>query len=322
MQNDASFRHYYRCTINCSSYVVMDAPPDKENIVPFIKITQILSQFNILVPQILAYDLEYGFIVLSDLGDTWLLECLNQATPVQALNWYQKAIQGIIQIQEIPTLERQLSDYIIPRFDSAHIRLELSYFSDWFLKQLLKLDLSPVQESIVEQASVCLIQSAALEPQVLIHRDYHSRNLMVLPDEKLGIIDYQDAMIGPLSYDLASLLKDCYITWPQEHIEACVRYFYDNSPNGGMSLAQFTKAFDLIGLQRHLKVLGIFSRLHIRDHKSHYLNDIPRIIEYVMNVVSRYPELSQFYTLWQHSIIPAFSHYQVLREQETKACVL
>lgn len=324
IKNDASFRQYYRCTINHSSYVVMDAPPDKEKIDSFIKITKILSQFNILVPDIVACDIENGFMVLSDFGDIWLLERLKQASPAQVLTWYKKAIQGLIQIQQIPvSSDKQFLNDSIPVFDAAHISLELSYFSDWFLGRLLTLSLSPAQQAIIQRMSDFLIQSALSEPQVLIHRDYHSRNLMVLANDQLGIIDYQDAMVGPQSYDLASLLKDCYIVWSQAQVNECVAYFYQKSYEAGLfssaSLEEFNKSFDLMALQRHLKVLGVFARLNIRDHKSHYMNDMPRIIQYVLNVIAQYPELSEFQVLWQQLIFPAFSNYQALRE--VNACV-
>ncbi len=309
IKNDASFRQYYRCTINGSSYVVMDAPPDKENIFQFLKITNIFGQTNILVPKVFAHDLEQGFMVLSDFGDTWLLTILKNSTQDEISAWYQRAMDSLSEIQKIPT-----QGLDIPLFNANHIRLELSYFSEWFLSKLLKLSLSQVQLQIINQTESFLIQSAVQEPQVVIHRDYHSRNLMVLPDETLGIIDYQDAMIGPLSYDVASLLKDCYIVWPKVQIESWLHYFYDKI-DLEYSFAEFKKSFELMGLQRHLKVLGVFSRLNLRDNKPHYLNDIPRIIQYVVSVTSLYPELSKLHALFTQEIIPAFTQYQALRQE-------
>lgn len=323
IKNDASFRQYYRCTINGSSYVVMDAPPDKENILQFLKITNIFGQTDILVPEIIAYDLEQGFMVLSDFGDTWLLTMLlttlKNATQAQTSTqistqistWYHSAIDSLIQIQKIS------SDGLeVPFFNADHIKLELSYFSEWFVSKLLKLSLSQAQLEIIHKTQNLLIQSATDEPQVMIHRDYHSRNLMVLQNQTLGIIDYQDAMIGPMSYDLASLLKDCYIVWPKAQIESWLQYYYKKISSERLmssSFSDFKKSFELIGLQRHLKVLGVFSRLNLRDNKPHYLDDIPRIIQYVVSVISEYPELSGFHDLFVQDIIPAFAQYQSLR---------
>lgn len=316
LQNDASFRQYYRCTINGSSYVVMDAPPDKENIYPFIKMTEIMSQAGILVPELTAYDLDQGFMVLSDFGDKWLLEQLQEVSLAQVPSWYYKAIDSLLQLQQ--TAIQAYSTYAIPLFDAKHIQLELSYFSEWFLTQVLQLSLEPAQIEILEKTFELLVQSAQEEPQVLIHRDYHSRNLMVLGDERLGVIDYQDAMIGPMSYDLASLLKDCYIVWPKEQREMCLRYFYEQRQVlehvPYLVWDDFKKSVDWIGLQRHLKVLGIFSRLKIRDNKPHYIKDIPRIMDYVNEVLQTYPEFNDFYELWQSVIVPAFAESQSLRE--------
>lgn len=325
MKNDASFRHYYRCTINTSSYVVMDAPPDKENSEAFFKITQILSQFNILVPKIMAYDKQNGFMVLSDFGDTWLLEVLTASTPSEALAWYQKAITDLVQFQQIDTQPLKIGiEYTLPLFDAAHIMLELSEFNEWFIDSLLMISLNTNEKEVIENMKAVLVQSALQEPQVVIHLDYHSRNLMVLPEGRLGIIDYQDAKVGPLSYDLASLLKDCYITWSPDLIQACILHFYQQSEAAQYiplpTLSEFITSFEFMALQRHLKVLGRFSRLKIRDNKPYYLKDIPRIIHYVNEVLPKHPQLSAFATLWHTIILPAFTLYQ--KTQEEPACAL
>jgi aminoglycoside/choline kinase family phosphotransferase len=274
--------------------------------------TQIMSQASILVPELMAYDLDHGFIILSDFGDVWLLEQLKQGSQTQVFDWYSKAIEGLLQIQKVP-VDTDLG-YAVPLFDAKHINLELSYFSDWFLGKLLDLDLKSQQWDVLNQGYALLVQSALKEPQVLIHRDYHSRNLMVLADGRLGIIDYQDAMVGPLSYDLVSLLKDCYIVWPEEQRDAYLTHFYEKSDITHVSCADFKRDFEWMGLQRHLKVLGVFSRLNIRDNKPHYLDDMPRIMNYVTQVIRAYPEFAEFYDLWQQVIVPAFANYQATRD--------
>lgn len=290
---DASFRRYFRITHAENSYIVMDAPPEKEDCKPFIKVAKILLGFGLNVPQILKQDLAQGFLLLSDLGDSVFLSELNNNT-VDAM--YISAMNSLLLIQKnkIPDL---------PCYDETLLRSELALFSDWYLEEQLKITLSEPQKEILENTFELLVKNALAQPQVCVHRDYHSRNLMVnekQPDRP-GVIDFQDAVIGAVTYDLVSLLKDCYIDWPRDKIEEWVKYFHAQAESLGIitnvSEKQFLRWFDLMGLQRHLKVAGIFSRLKHRDGKTGYLKDIPRTMNYVFDVLERYPELKPLQAL-------------------------
>ncbi len=283
---DASFRRYFRITNNESSYIIMDAPPAKEDCKPFIRIATILFDFGLNVPQILKQDLEQGFLLLNDLGTTVFLSELNNDT---VDDMYVSAMNALLHLQKNKTPE-------LPAYDKNLLRNELNLFPDWYLAKQLNITLSGEQKEILEQAFEILIKNALVQPQVCVHRDYHSRNLMVNKDnpDYPGVIDFQDAVIGAVTYDLVSLLKDCYISWPREKVEAWVKYFYAEADSSGIisnvSFDEFLRWFDLMGLQRHLKVAGIFSRLKHRDGKTGYLKDIPRTMDYVFDVLERYQE--------------------------------
>lgn len=284
---DASFRRYFRITDEQNSYIVMDAPPEKEDCKPFVYIADLLFDFGLNVPLIIRQDLEQGFLLLGDLGDTVFLSELNNNT-VDEL--YTSAMNSLLLM-----LQNEQPD--LPAYDKTLLRNELDLFPEWYLEKHLDISLSDKQKEVLEQTFELLINNALEQPQVCVHRDYHSRNLMVNksnPDAP-GIIDFQDAVIGAITYDLVSLLKDCYINWPREKIEAWVEYFYTEAELreiiNDVSFDEFLRWFDLMGLQRHLKVAGIFSRLKHRDGKTGYLKDIPRTMDYVFDVLERYPEL-------------------------------
>lgn len=283
---DASFRRYFRITEGEQSFIVMDAPPEKEDCQPFIGIARLLLGYGLNVPQILQQDLEQGFLLLSDLGDTVFLSVLNNDS-VDAL--YKSAMDSILLMQDQP-----LPD--LPAYDETLLRNELNLFPDWYLAKHLGITLTPQQQQVLEDNFRRLIDNALQQPQVCVHRDFHSRNLMINPDDpsRPGVIDFQDAVIGAASYDLVSLLKDCYISWSREKVEAWVQYFYTQATARGIlqdvSYEDFLRGFDLMGLQRHIKVAGIFSRLKHRDGKTGYMKDIPRTMDYVYEVLSLYPE--------------------------------
>lgn len=286
---DASFRRYFRISSDSDkteSLIVMDAPPEKEDCKPFIHIANMLFGFGLNVPQVLQQDLDQGFLLLSDLGDTVYLSELNNNS-VDEL--YHSAMNSILLMQQHTNVD-------LPAYDETLLRNELALFPDWYLKIQLKVSLSAQQQEVLNQAFDMLVENALMQPQVCVHRDYHSRNLMInqkQPD-KPGILDFQDAVIGAVTYDLVSLLKDCYIDWPREKVESWVRSFHTQAEALGIiqnvSFDEFLRWFDLMGLQRHLKVAGIFSRLKHRDGKTGYLKDIPRTMDYVFDVVKRYPE--------------------------------
>jgi len=283
---DASFRRYFRITDEQNTFIVMDAPPEKEDCNPFIHVAKLLLGFGLNVPKILKQDLEQGFLLLSDLGDTVFLSELNNKT-VDEL--YHSAMQSILLMQKNKKPD-------LPLYDETLLRNELDLFPDWYLEKQLNIRVSSEQRDILEKTFAVLIENALTQPQVCVHRDYHSRNLMVNESnpQAPGVIDFQDAVIGAVTYDLVSLLKDCYISWPRQKVEAWVNYFYTEAESLGIinavSFATFLRWFDLMGLQRHLKVAGIFSRLKHRDGKTGYLKDIPRTMDYVFDVLQRYPE--------------------------------
>lgn len=290
LTGDASFRRYFRIQCNGLSQIVMDAPPDKEALEPFVHIAQTLAKANVHTPEIIHMDLQQGFLLLSDFGDQLLLGALDTNS---ADDYYHEAINTLFKIQECP-----INDPKLPAFDKAFMLKEMHLCPEWFFTAYLKLELSDSESLLIQDTMNWIAEEVAKQPQVFIHRDYHSRNLMLINKTNgydLGVIDFQDAMRGPLSYDLVSLLKDCYISWPREQIITWVNYFYShNSLAKNYDLAEFIRFFDLCGLQRHLKVLGIFCRLYLRDGKSGYLKDLPLTLKYVLECTERYPELHSF----------------------------
>lgn len=290
---DASFRRYFRVTFQDETRIVMDAPPDKEDVTPFIHIAQRLEQHGLHVPHIYEIDLEQGFLLLSDLGSTSYLSVLNDDT-VESL--YGSALQALLKIQDTSVAE-------LPLYNEELLHREMDLFREWFLGEHLDLQLDRLLNARMETIYEDLIAVVLQQPRVFVHRDYHSRNLMVCPDNNPGIIDFQDAVIGPVTYDLVSLLRDCYIDWPRSRVESWALSYRDQAVAAGLMNAcsdeQFLRWFDLMGVQRHLKAIGIFARLNHRDGKPGYLNDIPRTLAYVHEVSSRHPETEELYALIQ-----------------------
>lgn len=299
LTGDASFRRYYRLNQDKINLIVMDAPPEKESIESFIKIAALLKNMGIHTPEIIALDKALGFIILEDLGDQLLLGALN---PDSVDRYYLEAMNVLNKIE--CSCDSVLSQ--LPSFDKPFILKELSIFTEWFLGAYLKIQCSHDEQQLIKNTFEWLSNELINQPQTFIHRDYHSRNLMLLNDKdpiELGVIDFQDAMQGPITYDLVSLIKDCYIQWPKEDVNHWIAEFYKNSPKAQhYDLAGFTRAVDLCGLQRHLKVLGVFSRLYLRDNKPGYLNDLPLTLHYVMACLENYPELGDFYQFMQQRI--------------------
>jgi aminoglycoside/choline kinase family phosphotransferase len=281
--SDASFRRYYRVTLYNKTMIVMDAPPKYEDVAPFIKIAQFLAKHGLHVPEIIAEDRKKGFLLLTDLGSQPYLERLNgQSADVL----YHSAIDALIKIQLCDQQSIKL-----PEYNGTLLQQELNLFSEWFLHKHLSLS---VPDTVQKQFDV-LINNALEQPQVIVHRDYHSRNLMYSDTHNPGIIDFQDAVIGPISYDLVSMLRDSYIAWPEDKIEVWVEHYFklakDHKLLSNCSLEKFTHWFDLMGLQRHIKILGIFCRLNYRDKKSNYMHDLPQTLVYVLKICSKYDEL-------------------------------
>ncbi len=312
---DASFRRYFRVSRGdvdpaawaprADTLIVMDAPPGKEDIVPYLKVSSLLEQAGAHVPHVHASDERRGFIVMEDLGDTQYLSLLKTGRGVDKL--YGEALATLANIQ----VRGLRAASALPAYDRAPLERELNVMPEWFLGKHLRLELSPEERALLTVTNEILINEALLQPQVFVHRDFHSRNLMVLGQDNKGgpgVIDFQDALRGPIGYDLVSLLKDCYISWSRERVERWVkgyrRVLGNLGANVGDSEYQFMRWFDLIGVQRHIKVLGVFARLWHRDGKIGYLADLPLTLEYVLDACRRYPELVEFERWLQWRVVP------------------
>lgn len=315
LAGDASFRRYWRVVTASASYVVMDAPPP-ETTLPFVEMAHLLKNQGLSVPNIIARDLKQGFLLLSDLGDHLYLSVLKDAseTPDGVDALYQDALRALVTIHACTPVG--LSG-VLPDFNCAFMYEQLEVFKTWYLENHLgSQGLWSVNHLFTAWDNLGplihhVLQTIVLQPKVLIHRDYHSRNLMVLETDSPGILDFQDALMGPVTYDLVSLLQDCYIAWPRKKILAWAFDFKAMLVKNALLSsstddAQFVKWLDWTGLQRHLKNLGIFSRLHYRDGKSGYLADIPMLLKYISETCHRYVELMPLWDFFEH-ILPVSS---------------
>lgn len=307
LAGDASFRQYFRIHGNFPNessrqLMLMDARSPNENIHQFIQIAKILKDMRINVPNIIKEAPHEGFLLLEDLGDDLLLSKLDD----QSVDFfYTKAIDILLQIQAQPI------PYQLPSFDIPHMLKEMQLFQDWFLEQHLNLKLSTAEQELINSSFLNIAQTIDSHPKSMIHRDFHSRNLMVLPNNDLGVIDFQDAMIGARAYDLVSLLKDCYISWDKKQQKTWSTYFYHRLTTD-TDLNDFLKEFTLCGIQRHIKVLGIFSRLNYRDGKSKYLADLPLTWQYLTQALDDYPELVAFKDFIDRKVTPLFQSKLIL----------
>jgi N-acetylmuramate 1-kinase len=305
---DASFRRYFRVTRDADTYIVMDAPPDKEDSGPFLKVARILAGMNLNVPVVMARDMRRGFLLLSDLGSRQYLDELPAAGAAERL--YADALEALLTMQ---TADAAIF-CDLPRYDRALLMREMELMPEWFLRRHLGLSLDAQEQSMLHAIFESLFQAAASQPATFVHRDYHSRNLLVTPEDNPGILDFQDAVWGPVTYDLASLLKDCYIAWPPSRVHAWVLEYREKLLEAGFSLSasasEFMRWFDLVGLQRHIKVLGIFARLFYRDGKSQYLKDLPRVLNYVRDTASSYAQIAPFADFLAERVEPLFDNAQ------------
>ncbi|MBQ0720069.1 MAG: phosphotransferase [Gammaproteobacteria bacterium] len=300
---DAGFRAYFRSNTQ-PSFIAALAPPEHENNPAFVNIAIAMAKGGVHVPKIYAVDYERGFLLQEDLGETLYLDVLNRETQNPL---YERAEATLLQIQKLPA-----DSGLFPAYDAALLRRELELFPEWFVGKLLGVKVDAQVRSLFDEVFSTLLDSAAEQPQVVVHRDFHSRNLLVLDDGGVGVIDFQDAVFGPLSYDLVSLLRDCYIRWPQSLVEQRVEGFRRKllaQPAGEDAApipdaATFLRWFDLMGLQRHLKVLGIFARLSLRDGKTRYLADLPLVLRYVLEVAQKHPETQAFYQWFVEHLEP------------------
>ena len=283
--SDASFRRYFRVAVQGETKIVMDAPPEKEDCRPFIHVAGLMQAAGLNVPQIFATDFKQGFLLLSDLGSVTYLNAL-EGDKAHAL--FLDAIDALVTWQ-LATRANQL-----PPYDEALLRRELNLFPDWYVAKHLKLELSAAQRQRLEQMFSLILKNNLAQPTVYVHRDYMPRNLMVTTPNP-GVLDFQDAVIGPISYDVASLFRDAFISWDEERVLDWTIRYWERARKAGLPVredfADFYRDVEYMGLQRHLKVAGIFARINYRDGKPHYLTDIPRFIGYIRHTCERYSEL-------------------------------
>ena len=290
---DASFRRYLRLEAGGETRIVMDAPPAQEPCAPFVEIAAKLRAAGLSAPRIDAADLEQGFLLLEDFGDTPYLAALTPAT--------EAALYGDA-LAALATMQTRIGGEDLPAYDAAMLATECDLFRDWFLLRLLGIDLDAGARALWREARSRLVESALAQPVVFVHRDYHSRNLMVLARGNPGILDFQGAVRGPLCYDLVSLLRDCYIAWPPARVERLALDYLATARAAGLTStapAPFLRWFDRMGAQRHLKAIGIFARLKLRDGKDGYIGDIPRTFGYLRAVTERDVGLAALSTLFE-----------------------
>jgi len=305
---DASFRRYFRVLDGHRSLIVMDAPPEREDVGPFVRVAAALGDIGVHVPRVLAEDRARGFLLLTDLGSRPYLPALADPASVDAL--YHDATEALLTIQSRgAAAAASLAAYGVALLDR-----DVQLLPEWFLDRHLGAPPGAGERDLIERTSARLAGAALEQPQVFVHRDYHSRNLMVVAHGNPGIIDFQDAVRGAVTYDLVSLFKDCYIVWPRERVLGWVRDYRRRAQARGIGVGaddlEFIRWFDLMGLQRHLKVLGIFARLWYRDGKSAYLRDLPAVLGYVLETTALYGELRDLDRYLRAAVLPRFDAAQ------------
>ncbi len=285
--SDASFRRYFRWEGDGRSFVVMDAPPPQENCKPFVDIAGLLAESGINVPKIYAQDLPRGFLLLNDLGNKTYLDVIDGEN---ADDLFKDALQALLAFQQLPM------DAVLPGYDVALLRRELELFPEWYVGRELGIELDQEQLALWQRISDLLIDSALAQPKVLVHRDYMPRNLM-LSEPNPGVLDFQDAVYGPVTYDVTCLFKDAFLSWPDARVQGWLEDYWRQAGKLGIPVQadfeDFLRASDLMGVQRHLKVIGIFARICHRDGKPRYLGDVPRFFAYIEAVLARRPELAE-----------------------------
>ena len=285
--SDASFRRYFRWEGAGRSFIVMDAPPPQENCKPFVDIAFLLAKSGINVPKIYAEDLDRGFLLLNDLGNQTYLDVIDSEN---ADDLFKDALQALLAFQQLPMVAP------LPSYDVALLRRELELFPEWFVKRELGVEFDSAQQMLWQNVTELLIDSALAQPKVLVHRDYMPRNLM-LSEPNPGVLDFQDAVYGPVTYDVTCLFKDAFLSWPEERVHGWLEDYWQQAGALGIPVQpdfdDFLRASDLMGVQRHLKVIVIFARICHRDGKPRYLADVPRFFAYIDAVIARRPELAE-----------------------------
>ncbi|HYG55185.1 MAG TPA: phosphotransferase [Burkholderiales bacterium] len=284
---DASFRRYWRVSLDAGpTYVAMDAPPDKEDCRPFVHVARLLREAGVHAPRVHAEDLAQGFLLLDDLGTRTYL---NELQADNAPRLFSDATDALVRWQ-LATRAGEL-----PPYDEALLRREMNLFPEWYLGRHLKKELSPLEKASLEDVFALLVKSALAQPAVYVHRDYMPRNLMVC-EPNPGVLDFQDAVVGPITYDIVSLMRDAFLSWEEEQVLDWTVRYWEKAKRAGLpadtDFGEFWRAFEWMGLQRHLKVLGIFARINYRDGKPRYLEDTPRFLKYARSVAGRYGALA------------------------------
>ncbi|HVC50221.1 MAG TPA: phosphotransferase [Burkholderiales bacterium] len=294
--SDASFRRYFRVILDKNSYIVMDAPPELEDCGPFLQVAKLFEKAGVAVPKVIESNLDEGFLLLSDLGDTTFLTVLDNET---APRLYDLATDALL------TIQMASREHVLPEYDNVKLINEMQLFPEWYLNRHLNLPEDRYQNIGLENMFSQLAEAAISQAKVFVHRDFHSRNLMVLTD-RAGVLDFQDAVYGPVTYDLVSLFRDAYISWDEEHVLDWLIRYWEKARKAGIPVPDdfslFYRDFEWMGMQRHLKILGIFARLNYRDGKNFYLKDIPLVLDYVLQVARRYREFSFLYRLLSESL--------------------
>lgn len=310
--SDAGFRRYFRYQTP-SRWLAVDAPPITEDTHQFLAIARLIEQQGVRTPHIAAADADQGFLLVEDMGDKLFFR---EADAHNAGSLYEQAITSLLQIQRV-----QDDVALVPRYDRPLLRRELEIFSEWFVGKLLGHSLNAAEQLLLDDVFMQLEDNALAQPQTFVHRDYHSRNLLLLDDGSLGVIDFQGALWGGVTYDLVSLLRDCYLRWPAEKVEAWALDYRQQAVGAGIipavSDTEFLCWFDWLGLQRHIKVLGIFARLNLRDGKAGYLNDLPLVIRYTLEVAERYPETQAFADWFKYTLLPLAQQQSWYRDYKT-----
>ena len=307
---DASFRRYFRVTFDDGTFIAMDAPPEQEDCAPFLRVAGLFSEAGANVPAILAQDISQGFLLLADLGSTTYLQALNGQPDHSGNEVYQLYSDAVGALLKIQLASRP---GILPDYDEALLSRELHLFPDWYLDRHLQISLGASQKVELHGIFQLIVRNSLAQPKVFVHRDYHSRNLMVTSPNP-GILDFQDAVYGPITYDLVSLFKDAYIRWDEERVLDWLIRYWEQARKLGLPVpadfSDFYREFELMGVQRHLKVLGIFARLNYRDGKSAYLGNMPLVEDYLRKACERYKELGPLLTL--------LDEWEVRKPQEPK----
>ncbi len=307
VSSDASFRRYFRLKTAQSSVIAVDSPPNKENNQAFLSIAEQWHKAGIGVPEVLFTDDKQGFMLLEDLGNMLFSQCLAEATDAKQRHaLYTNALETLVHLQQHASTD-------LPMYDRSKLLEEMQLFTRWLCTAYMDINLAENLQQQFAQLFEMLADNALAQPQVAVHRDYHARNLM-LQQQRIRIIDFQDAMCGPISYDVVSLLRDCYVRWDESETQSQLQTYYHLATKAGLNLpdmATFQQQFDFMGIQRHLKAAGIFARLYLRDAKMSYIDDVPNTCRYLQEICQRYPQTAWLANWLTDTFLPMLKHKKI-----------